>query len=295
MILVTGASGFIGQHLIKKLIAEKGADQILALTSKPIADVKYLLHNNYFFTADFFKSPEYSTIDVLIHAGSFTPKSGVESNNIEGSQSNIENTFRLLKALPNTVRHIVFLSTLDIYSSTDLEIDENSKVAPSTLYGQSKLYCEKLIENWGLEHSIKVSILRIGHVYGPGEDAYIKIIPNTIDRLKRKIPPQIVGTGQALRSFIYIDDVVRCIVKAIDLKGNEGPLNIVSEYAISIKQLVQSLIDISGQPIEIEYLPQSGTEKNVVFNNSKMKQWLYSEATPLKQGLIAEWNYAKNL
>ena len=92
MILLTGASGFIGKHLLQKLIKKYGKEQVVAFTSKPLAGCNYLLHNNYKFKAGLFKLKGYENIDTVIHAGAFIPKFGKEANNFTLSNSNIINT-----------------------------------------------------------------------------------------------------------------------------------------------------------------------------------------------------------
>ena len=135
MILVTGTSGFIGKKLLDVLLREYGKENILALTSKPIKECRYLLHNNYNFDEDFFLESGFDNIDTIIHAGAFTPKNGRESNNVDKSNSNITNTTRLINAkLPN-LKKFIFLSTLDVYAPTSI-ISENSIIDPISLYGQ---------------------------------------------------------------------------------------------------------------------------------------------------------------
>ncbi|MFX4253329.1 NAD-dependent epimerase/dehydratase family protein, partial [Aliarcobacter butzleri] len=120
----------------------------------------------------------------------FTPKSGIEANDINKSNANIFNTKYLLDNLPNFPEKFIFLSTLDVYGKIETIIDESSFTNPLTMYGWSKLYCEKLLENWSKENNIILQILRIGHIYGKGEKAYKKVIPITIQKLKNGENPQ---------------------------------------------------------------------------------------------------------
>jgi len=295
MILLTGASGFIGKHILKKLIEKVGKDNVVAFTSTPINDCKYVLHNNYEFNDDFFENSEFTNIKSVIHAGAFTPKSGSESNKVSESFTNINSTLKLIEALPISVENFIFLSTLDVYSISNEKIAEESQVNPVSLYGLSKLYCERMLESWAKEKNKQLSILRIGHVYGPGEEMYKKIIPVTMNRLLDNMSPQIWGEGNELRSFIYIDDVVKMIIKSLEVIKYEGPINIVSQTAASIKEIVETIIEISGVDISPDYIESNAKPRDLVFDNTKMKKILDVETFNLKNGLMNEWSYMKKI
>ena len=295
MILLTGASGFIGKHLLAELIQEFGKDHILALTSTPVTEANYLLHNGYNFEADYFIKSGYGTqIDTIIHAGAYTPKSSKQANDVVKCNSNIITADKLLSAdLPN-LKKIIYLSTLDVYGPAEV-ISESSLVQPGSLYGESKLYIEKMIIAWANANNKVHQILRVGHVYGPGEQAYQKIIPLTIKKLLQDQPLQIWGTGKEIRSFIYIEDVVKAIINAMKLSINSGIINLVSSQKITIAALVYKLIALSGKSIVPEVVPVDVPRRDFVFDNHKMKDLLFSNETSLDEGLLQEWTYMKNL
>ncbi|PWN65352.1 NAD-dependent epimerase/dehydratase family protein [Chryseobacterium viscerum] len=291
MLLLTGASGFIGKHLLSLLIEKYGKDNIVCLTSQPITECSYLLHNNYQFESDFFIKNGFQDIETIIHAGAFTPKKGSEANNIQLSNSNIFNTDQLLKATLPHLKKFIYLSTLDVYDNDNI-ISESTLEKPASLYGHSKLYSEKMVESWGKEYNKSVQILRIGHVYGPGEEAYLKIIPATIHNILAEKPVQIWGTGEELRSFIYIKDIVTAIVNAIQLK-DVGVINLVGSRSISINDLVNTIKQISNEDVTIEKIPAEKKGRDFVFDSSKMNTFLLSKETSLEEGLKEEFEYMK--
>lgn len=291
MILLTGASGFIGKHLHNALIKKYGADNILALTSEPIPGANYVLHNNYQFEPEYFAENNYAeAIEVIIHAGAYTPKNASQANDYLKCNQNIYNTEKLLSADLPKLQKIIYLSTLDIYGKTDV-VSESSPLEPVSLYGYSKLYGEKMIAAWGNEKHKKFQVLRIGHVYGPGEENYQKIIPVTMKNLINNQPIQIWGNGKEIRSFIYIKDVVEAIVNAINLDEEIGPVNLVSNNSISILELVTELIRISGNKVAVEHIAGGGTGRDLVFDNSKLRKYLLQSETSLEKGLTEEWHY----
>lgn len=292
MILLTGATGFIGSHLLSALKKKYGADNIVVLTSRKINDCNFLLHKDYRLHENFFLNTGYENIDTVIHAGAFTPKSASESNNISKSNSNITNTYKLLSTrLPN-LKKIIFLSTLDVYKASTI-IAESSIVDPISMYGQSKLYCEKMITIWGRKNNVVSQILRIGHVYGPGEEAYSKLIPSIIKKVLKNQSVIMYGDGSNLRSFIYISDVVKAILNSLNLDESIGPVNIASDRSLTIKEVIDRIIKIGDSRINIEKKNVENNERDLVFDIHKMKKFLHIPQIDFDKGIKLEYEYMR--
>lgn len=110
-ILITGASGFLGSHLIKTIQVHSSFKhyELILLTSKPIPGYKSIVHNGYAFSKEDFLKEGLEHIDIVIHAGAFTPKNVNEANNISNSNSNISSLQNLLIQLPNIPDKFIFL------------------------------------------------------------------------------------------------------------------------------------------------------------------------------------------
>ena len=207
MVLLTGIKGFIGSRLVFELGKIYGFDNIVAMSSTKSELCKTVLYNN-----DFLVSPSdkelLKKVKIVIHAGAYTPKGRHEANNIDGCTGNIVFTQMLFNLLGSNLSRFIYLSTLDVYAPSDL-ITEKSNVEPQTLYGLSKLYCEKVVSTICTEKNINFQVLRIGHVYGPGEEKYKKIIPIAIQAALNDIEIEVWNNGEELRNFIYVFDVIR--------------------------------------------------------------------------------------
>lgn len=288
-ILLTGAGGFIGKHLLNELKFrfKEPEFQIIVSSSKNIldhinvGDIKNLSRKKFF---DF----NIQHVHIVIHAGSYTPKSGMEANNISKCLENITTTDILINSLPSLPEKFIYLSTLDVYQNNGSVINENTAVSPTTFYGWSKLFSEKLLEFWASSNNVTLQVLRLGHIYGSGEEKYQKIIPLTIRRLLLKEQPLITTSGSELRSFLHVSDCVRAICKSVELDEYVGPVNIVSTHAYSVLEIVKLIMSLMGSKDEPKVLNQIVNTRDFIFDNSKMVNFLTDERIPISEGLKEE-------
>ncbi|MFN3075892.1 MAG: NAD-dependent epimerase/dehydratase family protein [Alphaproteobacteria bacterium] len=294
-LLVTGASGFIGAPLLVAACAAYGTDKVLAFSTRPTSLCPSILYRNPY---DFGLAAEdlelLASVDVLIHAGAFIPKNGQEVNDLTGCNSNIAFTSQLLKLPMPRLRKILYLSTVDVYEPVEL-ISESTPTLPGTLYGHSKLYCEKMVDCFAAQNNIASQILRISHVYGPGEEKFAKFMPKAIQDIITDKGIELWGDGSETRSFIYIGDVVTAILNAVALQDNVGVINIASAHSISIRQLAEQLIAISGKPVKIRIKECNVPSRSYRFDPGKMQAYLLARETDFTVGLTTEYNYIKSL
>lgn len=289
-ILLTGASGFIGGHLLDALIEKYGSASIVAFTSKEIAKVNCIVYGGHrdLKVEDY----DFSEFTHLIHAGAFTPKNNSESNDVGCCNDNIWFTENILKLGFDKLKRVIYLSTLDVYDGSDV-VSEESNVKPVTLYGASKLYCEQLIKYFAQSKKLGYMNLRVGHVYGPGEEKYQKVLPLAINKILAGQPVELWGDGSELRSFIYIDDVVRSIINSIDYQPGNLDVNVVSGSAISIYDLLVKVIEVSGKDVVLNRIDSNHMKRDLVFDNSRLVATLLDKETDLNEGLMKEFRYMK--
>ncbi len=292
-ILLTGGSGFIGSKILNKLISNNSTSDVIALTSKQLNNVKCIIYKN---INDFGLDKDYfNDITHIIHAGAFIPKNTFEANDQSKCLTNIEYTKELLSFNFKKLEAIIHLSTVDVYASTHNRICENSKIDPISLYGASKFFNEKLVKYYADERGIKHFNLRIGHVYGPGEEKYKKVLPNAIRNVLLNTPIELWGDGSDLRSFIFIDDVVETVINALNTTSDISDINVVSANSISIKDLLTKIIEISGKNLEILQKPSTHKKRDLVFDNTILISNLLKNETDLTEGLKIEYEYMKKL
>lgn len=291
-ILITGASGFIGSKVLEFFLKSKLAEELYVLSSKKIKNVKRIEAKEYKFGKNYLIENGCEEVDVLLHIGAWTPKSSEYVNNIDKSTENIVNTYNLLKCKLPSLKKIVYISTLDVYKNEKV-ITESTPTIPRTMYACSKLYCENIIKEYCQKEGYLHQILRLGHVYGEGEEAYKKVIPTMIRNAIYQKDINIYGDGKAQRTFIYIKDVVESIVKSLFLEQSEI-INIVGNENISINHLAKVIRDISGRKIQIKYIESDNINQDYLFDNQKMKKLLLDKFTSLEDGLKNEYQYMES-
>ncbi|SDG53205.1 NAD-dependent epimerase/dehydratase family protein [Phytopseudomonas seleniipraecipitans] len=291
-VLLTGASGFIGSHISNALIEMYGKSAVLALASKKINNMNCLIYkafNNFGLEEKCFND-----ITHVIHAGAFTPKDASQANDLDRSFDNICYTNKLLSYEFASLKRFVNLSSLDVYASAEQKLSEKSKIEPVSLYGSSKLYCEKMIKAFSEQRNITYMNLRIGHVYGPGEEKYKKVLPAAIRNILENKPLELWGDGSELRSFIFIEDVVESVLNSLESSEKNLDINVASGVAVSIRDLLNKIIEVSGQQVKINKKESSHEKRDLLFDNGLLLGTLLKKEIDLMEGLKIEYNYMKD-
>jgi len=248
-IILTGASGFIGSNLLKRLSKE---NYTIITIDKNLNDSSKLSDDQYY----------------LIHAGSYildTCRNALY-NSRKSITDNILQSYDLIKELKEKICGICYVSTIDVYGIPQiLPITENHPLNPTNAYAISKLATEFYIN---IEcKDIPVTILRLGHVYGPN-DPHPKVLQSFITSINNNKSPIIYGDGSDLRDYVHIHDVINAILKIIERKI-PGIFNLASEQSFSIKELAE--IVISHKNIPIIYNERLQQKTNYIFDISKFR------------------------
>ena len=290
-ILLTGATGFIGSHILTDLFNKYGPESVVVLSSTDISNISCVTYKsikNFEIEKNFFDD-----ITHIIHAGAFIPKDVQQANNLEACFSNIEYTKNLLSYNFKELSRILNISTIDVYTTTNDKLSEKSTVNPISLYGSSKLYCEEMVKKFSEKNQNDYINLRIGHVYGPGEEKYKKVLPIAIQNIINNKPLELWGDGSDLRSFIFINDVIESIMNAITLPETNLNINIVSGQVISILEMLHKVVSVSGKNVKINRKESNHVKRDVVFNNHLLLNTVLKKETDLSHGLKVEYEYMK--
>lgn len=303
VVLVTGATGFIGRHVVRRI--ENGLGARLVLLSrrfpsdvgKGAALVTAALEE---LSPETWRKAGIEQVHVVLHLGAFTPKTRDAADRVDAVYGdNLIGTRSLLDSLPSVPDVIVFSSTLDVYAPVPdgVALDETSPLGPTTLYGSSKLFCEHLVQVYARTQGCRAAILRYGHIFGPGEEAYGKLIPHTIRQLLRGEAPTVYGDGKAERDFLYVEDAVEATLRAaVSHNPDVGPINIVRGTSRPIRDIVEMLANLTGFRGPIQFRSDRPGGPSLRFDNRRMRETLgIWNLVSLEDGLKQEVEHAKGL
>lgn len=269
-VLVTGASGFIGSHLTRRLIAE-GA-QVHALTST----VSSVYPTRLLEVRDRISVHEASLTDrgalslvaaavrpsYVFHLGAYTHVGKSWQRVDECVQVNVQGTINLLMALePFGYTRFVNVGTSEIYGDIDVPYRENAAVHPISPYAVSKHTAEEFCRLFADARSWPIVRVRPFNAYGPMQSPD-RVIPEIITRALQQQPLKMT-LGKQTREFNYAEDLADGMIRAATAPGIDGELfNLGCGEEISMRALATMLLDRMGNPVEAEFgaLPERPIE-----------------------------------
>jgi UDP-glucose 4-epimerase len=255
MYLVTGGAGFIGSHIVQRLVARGEEVRVLDdFSSGKPENLRGLEDSVEIFLGDLLDQPVVKRamegVEVVLHQAAIRALPFSDESPALLNRVNVEGTVNVLTAAREVgVRRVIYASSSSVYGNGPvLAKREQEPPNPISPYAVSKLtgeyYCKIFAELYGLE---TVS-LRYFDVYGPGEDPgsrYAGVIPRFIDKALRGTALEIHGDGWQSRDFAYIEDVVSANMLAVHTREGLGEVfNVGQGIAYSLLEVVDILQEI---------------------------------------------------
>lgn len=300
-ILVTGLTGHIGLELFKTLTERKYAITAL-LRHHSEATLAWLQKYSIpFIICDLANQQEVAAhaktlaqFTQVLHCAGYVPKTAAEDHEEKSREGNLTATMNIVQCLAKNT-HFIFLSTCEVYGFPDqIPISEDCFLQPKSNYSISKMEAEKYLQSYCAKKEITLTILRLTNIYGPGEKIE-RAIPNFIKAILRGKKPVIYGDGTDIRDLLYLSDAIEYIIAALE-KRKEGIFNIASGKGISIKELAEKMITLSGKKIEIEFQPRVKPRVDFIFDIHKAEQDLgYTPQITIEHGLQKEMEWFRNI
>jgi UDP-glucose 4-epimerase len=257
-ILVTGAAGFIGSHLIKSLLQESSYFIYALVREKPSlfsenTRLKYIYSD--LSSVDFADSLPYN-IDTVIHLAQSTNYRQFPEKSDDIFAINIQSTHKLLEwSRKSGVKRFLFASSGNVYRTSNKPLSEDDICEPSGFYGKTKYIGELLVNSYSA--FFEVSILRIFGVYGPGQTGMT--VSNIIEKVKNRQDVTLAANIGLQFTPLFVDDCVALIgllihhpfLKPIyNLSGNEQlDLRELAEKVGALLSIHPKLVVTDGNPV----------------------------------------------
>lgn len=300
--LVTGGAGFIGSHMVDRLLELDY--RVVVMDDLSTGKIKNLDSAAVFHHTDITQPAMDDIIqreqpDLVFHMAAQTSVTLSTKDPITDANANVAGTLRLLEASRRVgVEKIIYSCTGGaLYGDPEsIPCMDDAPLAPISPYGMSKLVAEQYLEFYYRLYRLNYTSLRYGNVYGPrqdpnGEAGVIAIFTQAMLEGKQ---PQIFGDGAQERDFIAVSDVIDANIAAID-RGNSQAMNVATGEATSINRIFELLQGITGYKWDpIHALHRAGEVYRISLDSSRAKQELgWSPKTSLEEGLQLTVDYFK--
>jgi GDP-D-mannose 3', 5'-epimerase len=301
-VVVTGSSGFIGGHLVRKLMKEGhtviGVDIVEPKYEVPDYFHQYDLRNQKladWAIGEFLKVDEVYNLACLMGGMGFIGDESKSYDIMVGSSLIVANI--LNACVKYKVRKIFYSSSACVYNeshqwspeSRSLKEDDCYPASPDLTYGWQKLFSEQMHES--ARSKTKIRVARFHNIFGPegvydgGKEKAPAALCRKISQAKDGDEIEVWGDGKQTRSFLYIDECLKGVEKLMESEY-QFPLNIGSDYSISINDLAKLIIKISGKKLTIRNIEGNQGVRGRNSDNTLVKNVLgWAPDSNLEDGL----------
>ncbi|MDK2786137.1 MAG: UDP-glucose 4-epimerase [Thermotoga sp.] len=295
-VLVTGGAGFIGSHVVDRLI-EKGYG-VIVIDNLSSGKVENLNRNALFYEQSIedeemmerifsLHKPEY-----VFHLAAQASVSISVREPAKDAKTNIFGSLVLLeKSVKYDVKKFIFSSTggaiygenVKVFPTPETEIPH-----PISPYGIAKYSVEMYLDFFAREYGLKYTVLRYANVYGPRQDPHGEagVVAIFTERMLKGEEVYIFGDGEYVRDYVYVDDVVESNLLAME-RGDNDVFNIGTGRGTTVNELFHMLKEITGYNREPVYKPpRKGDVRKSILDWTKAKEKLgWEPKVPLEEGL----------
>lgn len=308
-VLITGSSGFIGNHLTRYLKNKGyfviGVDIVMPIYEMPTVFYNYDLRNQLLCKRIFadHNIEEVYNLACLMGGMGYIGDKGHSYDIMVGSTQIVSNILEC--SVSYNVKKSFYSSSACVYNmclqeTTDVSLKESDAypAMPDLMYGWQKLQSELMYKSAYEQHGLDIRIARFHNIFGEegtwngGKEKYPAAICRKVAESKDGDIIEVWGDGKQTRSFLYIKTCIEGIVKLMESNCNE-PLNLGSDELVSIDEVANMVINISGKKIKIKHdltKPQGVRGRNS--NNELIKEKLnWKPETKLIDGLMVTYNW----
>ena len=264
-ILVTGGAGFLGSHLIDRLLAR--GDEVVCVDNLFTGTKRNIehLHGNarFEFVRHDVTFPLYLEVDEIYNLACPASPIHYQHDPVQTTKTSVHGAINMLGLAKRLRCKILQASTSEVYGDPSVHPQTESywgnvnPIGPRSCYDEGKRCAETLFFDYHRQHQLQIKVARIFNTYGPRmhpNDG--RVVSNFIVQALRKEPITIYGEGQQTRSFCYADDLVEGFLR---LMGSDdsftGPVNLGNPNEFTIRELANTVLEMTGSSSPLVFLP----------------------------------------
>lgn len=264
-VLVTGGAGFLGSHLCDRLL-NYGHEVICVdnCYSGSKANIDHLLQNPKFeFLRHDITFPLYIEIDEIYNFACPASPKHYQYDPVQTTKTTVHGAINMLGLAKRTKSKILQASTSEIYGDPAIHPQPETywgnvnPIGIRSCYDEGKRCAETLFFDYHRQHHLRIKVARIFNTYGPrmSEDDG-RVVSNFIVQALRNRPITVYGDGSQTRSFCYVDDLIDILIKLMNSPDDiTGPVNTGSPEELTILELAEKIIDLTGSKSDIIFKP----------------------------------------
>lgn len=262
---MTGGAGFLGSHLCERLLKE-GKDVLCVdnFYTGTKRNIVHLLDHPYFeLLRHDITFPLYVEVDEIYNLACPASPIHYQNDPVQTTKVNVHGSINMLGLAKRLKAKILQASTSEVYGDPTIHPQPEDYwgnvncIGPRSCYDEGKRCAETLFFDYHRQHKIRIKVARIFNTYGPNmhpEDG--RVISNFILQALRNRPITIYGDGTQTRSFCYVDDMIDGLIRLMDTPDDfTGPVNLGNPTELSILELAQKIIQMTGSKSKISYKP----------------------------------------
>ena len=263
-VLVTGGAGFIGSHLCEKLLNLK--HEVICVDNFYTGNIKNISHLSDFKLFEVIRHdvtfPLYLEVDGIFNLACPASPVQYQKNPVQTFKTNVHGAINMLGLAKRTGARFLQASTSEVYGDPEISPQREdywghvNPIGIRSCYDEGKRAAETLTMDYQRQFNVNTRIARIFNTYGPNmskDDG--RVVSNFIVQALRNEPITVYGDGSQIRSFCFVSDLVEGLVKLFFLENAHEPINLGNPTPITMSQLAQEVIELTGSNSKISYLP----------------------------------------
>ncbi len=261
--LVTGGFGFIGSHLVRRLLSEGHevlvVDNFYSGRRENLSDI--LAHPRLELLRHDVTFPLYVEVDDIYHLACPASPVFYQRDPVQTTKTSVVGSINMLGLAKRTKARVLLTSTSEVYGDPTVHPQDESywgnvnPIGPRACYDEGKRCAETLFFDYRRQHDIPIKVARVFNTYGPRmrpDDG--RVVSNFIVAALTGRPITIFGDGQQTRSFCYVDDLVDGLIRLMDTPHEvTGPINLGNPVEFTMLELASTILRMVGGTSELEF------------------------------------------